>query len=100
LHEDDYLVYLFNRFAACRFGLAGVCVNPQTGERRTIAEDIAATLNELSKHAAALGSQEALAIVGQIACDKATDATWLRQLRRDQDSLHEVVRQQCIRWRR
>ncbi|ODN63494.1 glutamate--cysteine ligase, partial [Burkholderia cenocepacia] len=48
LSEDDYLVYTFNRFEACRFGLEGTCVNPQTGERRTIAEDILDTLDRIA----------------------------------------------------
>ncbi|MBD4938301.1 glutamate--cysteine ligase, partial [Xanthomonas citri pv. citri] len=49
--EDDYLVYTFNRFQACRFGLAGTCVNPQTNERRTISEDILETLEQIAPHA-------------------------------------------------
>ncbi|OXH94533.1 glutamate--cysteine ligase, partial [Burkholderia multivorans] len=60
LTEDDYLVYTFNRFEACRFGLEGTCVNPQTGERRTIAEDILDTLDRIAPHAAELGSRAAL----------------------------------------
>jgi carboxylate-amine ligase len=32
-------------------------VNPQTGERRTIAEDILDTLDRIAPHAAALGSR-------------------------------------------
>ncbi len=31
--EDDYLVYTYNRFQACRFGLDAVYVDPATGER-------------------------------------------------------------------
>src|SRR3954452_17573653 len=33
--EDDYLVYTFNRFQACRFGLDGTMVDPRTRESRT-----------------------------------------------------------------
>jgi carboxylate-amine ligase len=99
LKEDDYLVYTFNRFEACRFGLAGVCVNPQSGERRTIAQDIAATLEALAPHAQALGSQQALETVGQIARSQSNDATWLREVYGKEGSLHEAVRQQCLQWR-
>ncbi len=98
LKEDDYLVYTFNRFEACRFGLEGVCINPQTGERRTIAEDILATLDVLAPHAEALGSTEALKQVGDIARGS-NDATWLRGVFDKEKSLHEAVRQQCIQWR-
>ena len=76
--EDDYLVYTFNRFQACRFGLAGTCINPQTGERKTISEDILETLDLIAPHAEALGSGNALAEIGAIARGQVNDATWLR----------------------
>jgi carboxylate-amine ligase len=97
--EDDYLVYTFNRFEACRFGLEGTCIHPQTGERRTIGEDILATLDVLAPHAEALGSQAALAEVADIARG-VNDATWLRGVVDKEKSLHEAVRQQCLQWRR
>ncbi|SAL48794.1 carboxylate-amine ligase [Caballeronia peredens] len=96
--EDDYLVYTFNRFEACRFGLEGMCIHPQTGERRTIGEDILATLDVLAPHAEALGSQAALAQVADIARGM-NDATWLRSVFDKEKSLHEAVRQQCLQWR-
>ncbi|GJH07810.1 glutamate--cysteine ligase [Caballeronia novacaledonica] len=97
--EDDYLVYTFNRFEACRFGLEGTCIHPQTGERRTIGEDILATLDVLAPHAEALGSQAALAEAADIARG-VNDATWLRGVVDKEKSLHEAVRQQCLQWRR
>ncbi|EKS69197.1 MULTISPECIES: YbdK family carboxylate-amine ligase [Caballeronia] len=97
--EDDYLVYTFNRFEACRFGLEGTCIHPQTGERQTIGEDILATLDVLAPHAEALGSQAALAEVADIARG-VNDATWLRGVVDKEKSLHEAVRQQCLQWRR
>jgi glutamate---cysteine ligase / carboxylate-amine ligase len=99
LSEDDYLVYTFNRFEACRFGLDGTCVNPQTGERRTIAEDILATLDRLAPHAAALGSRAALDEIGSLARARVNDASWLRTVFKQEKSLNETVRQQCLRWR-
>jgi len=58
--EDDYLVYNYNRFQACRFGLDGVLVHPKSSESVSLREDILATLRRLEPHAAALGSQAAL----------------------------------------
>ncbi|MET5116179.1 glutamate--cysteine ligase, partial [Burkholderia pseudomallei] len=78
--EDDYLVYTFNRFEACRFGLDGTCVNPQTGERRTIAEDIRDTLDRIAPHAAALGSRAALDEIGAVATARGSEASWLRTI--------------------
>ncbi|MEX3950349.1 YbdK family carboxylate-amine ligase [Paraburkholderia sp. EG287B] len=97
--EDDYLVYTFNRFQACRFGLAGTCVNPQTGERRTISEDILETLDRIAPHGEVLGSTRALTEIGTIARAQNNDATWLRSVVAEEKSLHEAVRQQCLRWR-
>src|ERR1700712_4278258 len=34
--EDDYLVYAFNRFQACRFGLDGEIVDPKTKQRHRL----------------------------------------------------------------
>jgi len=97
--EDDYLVYTFNRFEACRFGLGGTCIDPQTGERRTISEDIIHTLERIAPHADALGSGKALEEIGTIARGQVNDATWLRNVAEQEQSLHEVVRQQCLQWR-
>jgi Uncharacterized conserved protein len=65
-------------FEACRFGLAGNCINPQTSERKTISEDILETLDLIAPHAEALGSGNALAEIGAIARGQVNDATWLR----------------------
>ncbi|MBI2225475.1 MAG: glutamate--cysteine ligase [Betaproteobacteria bacterium] len=58
--EDDYLVYNYNRFQACRFGLDGVLVHPKNNESISLREDILATLRRLEPHAAALDSPAAL----------------------------------------
>src|SRR3990167_5568347 len=58
--EDDYLVYNYNRFQACRFGLDGVLVHPKSNESISLREDILATLRRLEPHAAALDSPAAL----------------------------------------
>jgi glutamate---cysteine ligase / carboxylate-amine ligase len=58
--EDDYLVYNYNRFQACRFGLDGTLVHPQTHETISLREDILATLRHLEPHAEALASVAAL----------------------------------------
>jgi carboxylate-amine ligase len=97
--EDDYLVYTFNRFEACRFGLGGTCINPQTGTRRPIFEDILETLRVIEPHAETLHSSAALREIANIAQGQVNDATWLRGVVAKEKSLHEAVRQQCLRWR-
>ena len=78
--EDDYLVYTFNRFQACRFGLAGEYVDPATGNRGALADHILETSKVLSAHAEALSSEGALDMVREVveACD--ADAEWILSL--------------------
>jgi glutamate---cysteine ligase / carboxylate-amine ligase len=76
--EDDYLVYTFNRFQACRFGLDGVMVNPQTLERRTIREDILETLRWIEPHFSALNSVSAAEEIEACAARDGNHASWLR----------------------
>ena len=49
--EDDYLVYTFNRFQACRFGLDGQVVDPTTAEHRPLRDLIAQTIEDVEQHA-------------------------------------------------
>jgi len=45
--EDDYLVYTYNRFQACRFGLDAVYVDPATGDHLPLREHILRTMTML-----------------------------------------------------
>lgn len=98
--EDDYLVYTFNRFQACRFGFDGTFVDPQTGEHRTIREDIAETLAAIEHHAIELGAEDACRRVRDDIGPLGNDATWIRNTFEHEHLLPEVVRQQCLRWSR
>ena len=55
--EDDYLVYNYNRFQACRFGLDGNVVHPKTYESMSLREDILATIRQLEPHSETLESR-------------------------------------------
>jgi glutamate---cysteine ligase / carboxylate-amine ligase len=78
--EDDYLVYTFNRFQACRFGLDGTMVDPQTRESRTIREDVLATLRHIEPHAAVLQSLAALEEIERCAASAGNHASHLRKV--------------------
>ena len=78
--EDDYLVYTFNRFQACRFGLDGTMVDPQTRASRTIREDILATLRHVEPHGAVLRSLPALEEIERCAAREGNHATHLRRI--------------------
>ncbi|MDR5836308.1 YbdK family carboxylate-amine ligase [Caballeronia sp. LZ034LL] len=99
LSERDYEVYRTNRFMACRFGMDGACVDPETGQSAPIHERILATLDVLAPHAQALGAEEGLVDIRRAVTQGACDAAWLRRVYGAHDSLHEVVRQQCRIWR-
>ncbi len=76
--EDDYLVYNYNRFQACRFGLDGTMVHPQTHETLSLREDILTTLRRMETHADELGGQAALEHLHRV-CHEGSDATYLRR---------------------
>jgi carboxylate-amine ligase len=78
--EDDYLVYTFNRFQACRFGLDGTMVDPKTRTTRSIREDILATLRQVGSHAAVLQGLPALDEIERCAARDGNHATHLRQV--------------------
>jgi carboxylate-amine ligase len=90
--EDDYLVYTYNRFQACRFGLDGMMVNPKTREQISIREDILATVRTLQPHAQALHSLAALDEIERTAAREGNHATWLRQRFAEHGSVQGVVR--------
>ena len=94
--EDAYLVYGFNRFQACRFGLQGEIIDPFTRERRPLVDDIRATLDAIRQHARP-DDAEALREIGRC-IEEGNDATWLRQRFAETESLGSVVALQLERF--
>jgi carboxylate-amine ligase len=78
LQEDDYLVYNYNRFQACRFGLDGAIVHPRTYEHLPLREDILTTLRHLQPQAEALNCLAALEHIYRIT-HEGSDASLLRR---------------------
>ncbi len=76
--EDDYLVYNYNRFQACRFGLNGLVVHPKTYESLSLREDILATLRGLQRDSKTTANSDALNYLASAVQD-GSDATFLRQ---------------------
>jgi carboxylate-amine ligase len=95
--EDDYLVYTYNRFQACRFGLQGDIVNPQTKERGKLRDDIVRTLARVETHAVDLKSWEACQLLRE-SLGEGNDAQWLRRQRAQDAPLSEVVEAAARRW--
>ena len=93
-----YLVHSYNRFQACRHGLDGVLVDPQTRQQVSIVDDIRKTLGDLAPHAAALGSAAALESLLAVTNGEGNDAAWLRKAYAETRTLPDVVRLQAARW--
>ena len=91
--EDDYLVYTFNRFQACRFGLDGTMVDPQTRESRTIREDILATLRAVEAHGAVLQCLPALEEIERCAARDGNHASHLRRIFDETRNVQSMVQE-------
>lgn len=98
--EDDYLVYTFNRFNACRFGTDGVLVDPKTGEHRMLRDDIMETLARIEQHAIELDADTACNRIKKRIEKGESDANWSRTRFTSLGSVQELMRAQATRWRK
>ena len=97
--EDDYLVYTYNRFQACRFGMDAVYVDPGTGQHMPLREHILKTFSQIEGHAEALGAGAFLQMLKGSVDRSYNDARWLRERQAKEDLLAEVIRQAAERFR-
>ncbi|MBK1678993.1 YbdK family carboxylate-amine ligase [Rhodocyclus tenuis] len=88
--EDDYLVYNYNRFQACRFGLDGSIVHPKTYEQISLREDILTTIRRIQSRADALGCSPALEDIYRIT-HAGSDASYLRREYAERGSVEGMV---------
>jgi carboxylate-amine ligase len=96
--QDIYLTYSYNRFQACRFGLAGVLINPLSGAQLPLKEDILASFEMLADAAQELGTADAIELLRRRIIDGVSDAEWLRASYQKSGSLSDVVRRQSGLW--
>lgn len=96
--EDDYLVYTYNRFQACRFGLDGSYVDPVSSEQWGLREHVMLTLERITPYVTAQ-SKPALQQLRKSLSLSGNDASWLRECYADAQQLPEVVRQAALRFR-
>jgi glutamate---cysteine ligase / carboxylate-amine ligase len=97
--EDDYMVYTYNRFQACRFGLEAVYVEPQSGEQVPLREHILRTLEQVREHAGRIGAGAAIELLRERTEAGSNDARWLRDTHAHERLLAEMVRQAAERFR-
>ncbi|OGQ55152.1 MAG: glutamate--cysteine ligase [Deltaproteobacteria bacterium RIFCSPLOWO2_02_FULL_53_8] len=96
--QDTYLTYSYNRFQACRFGLAGTLVDPINGQQVAIREDILHTFELLGDTARELGTMDAIAFLRRRVLGNQSDADWLCARYQQSGALSHVVRQQSELW--
>jgi len=87
--EDDYLVYNYNRFQACRFGLDGTVVHPKTYESVSLKDDIQNTLRLLANRMVPSDAQP-LSHLGQVV-QMGSDASYLRRQYQERGSSEGMV---------
>ena len=97
--EDDYLVYTYNRFQACRFGLDAVYVDPATGGHMPLREHILLTMDQLARHTESLGACASIDLLRRSVERGYNDARWLRERQSEERLLAEVIRQAAERFR-
>ena len=97
--EDDYLVYTYNRFQACRFGLDAVYVDPATGGHMPLREHILLTMAQIHRHATKLGASASIQLLRDSVERNNNDARWLRERQNEEQLLAEVIRQAGERFR-
>ncbi len=97
--EDDYLVYTYNRFQACRFGLDAVYVDPATGGHMPLRDHILLTMGQIEGHAATVGATQAIGLLRRSVENADNDARWLRERQGEERLLAEVIRQAAKRFR-
>jgi carboxylate-amine ligase len=97
--EDDYMVYTYNRFQACRFGLDAVYVEPATGLHVPLRDHIVQTLERIAPYARAQGAAWGVQLLAEDARHGANDARWLREMQARERLLAEVVRQSSMKLR-
>lgn len=97
IEEDDYLLYEFNRFQACRFGLDGVMVDSRTGEHVSLREDILETFRQIENHVMELGTEaECRLLMDEVR--SGNDASWIREVFAQEHSMPALMKRQAERW--
>jgi carboxylate-amine ligase len=96
--REVYTLYNYNRFQACRYGLAGKVVDAYTRRTVSLGQELLDTLKLVAPHAGALGNGEALAQLAAGVEAGYSDADWLRGVYRERESLNDVARVQSELW--
>jgi carboxylate-amine ligase len=95
---EEYLVYAYNRFHACRFGLEATVIDPVLSRRVPLREDLLATLDAVAGVATRLGSADIVAGLRRDVEAGRTDSARLREIMQARGNLCDVARFQTDVW--
>ncbi|HAZ4813750.1 TPA: glutamate--cysteine ligase [Enterobacter cloacae] len=96
--ERDFLLYRFNRFQACRYGLEGILTDVHTGEHKTVAEDLTWLLEQVAPSAEKLGATSAIKELALLLKQGKSEAQRMRDFIADGGSLISLVQKHCELW--
>ncbi len=83
----------YNKFQACRYGMAAMTSDPIALGQRPMKEILAALFETLADDARELGCEHWLKALGHGIADEAGDAAWLRAKQQEHGNLNDVVRE-------
>jgi carboxylate-amine ligase len=95
---DVYLVYGYNRFLACRFGLEAEVIDPYERRKRLLAEEIGYTLGLVAPYASDEAGAGALLRLRDLASTRRGDSVLLRERLTQTKVLSGVVRWAAESW--
>jgi carboxylate-amine ligase len=96
--RDLYMLYGYNRFQACRYGLEGCFIDAYTRAETRLREDVLETIARVASFAVGPEGARALETLAAGVRRGESDAAWLRRAYRESGSLSEVARLQSELW--
>ncbi|NRE88446.1 glutamate--cysteine ligase [Klebsiella michiganensis] len=95
---EDYLLYPFNRYQACRYGLDGINTDVNSGEQRTLREEILQLADKLAPSAHKLNAGSALEAMVRQAKQNRSEPQQMREFVANGGSLIGLVQKHCEIW--
>lgn len=96
--EKDYLLYNFNRFQACRYGLEGILTDVHTGNHQRLADDTLSLLEKVAPSARHVGATSAIESLARQVKSGMNEAQGMRDFVADGGSLIGLVKKHCEIW--
>ncbi len=96
--QQDNLLYKFNRFQACRFGMDGVLTDVNTGDHTRIADDTLRLLEKVAASANKVGAASAIEALHRQVKNGCNEAQRMRDFVAQGGSLSGLVKKHCEIW--